>query len=338
MRAVLQRALLVGVGLVVGLMLLEAMLRLAAAVLPQRLQRATVTRDERPPEPDEVRILCVGDSHTYGVGVSPDESYPAQLERLLRERGVRARVVNAGVPGQNSGQLRERLPSKLAEHRPHVVLVWVGANNQWLPTGDEAARPAERVWSRLRLARLARLLFTRHEGVTGDFRRDLDQAVAQYGHVPQELGRPGRPLRSIEVTADLTRTDLGPIIALVRQANALPVLLTYPVPLGPLLTAIDRAIVDAGAATRTRVIDLHQMARRHMPRVPKLLQPDMHPTARFYRAIGWEIARTFLREGIVGPAGAGEGAWNGSHSPSPEPPDVACSRPPPTRDEVLGRL
>src|SRR5687767_7652500 len=126
MRAFVQRAVLVGVGLLVGLLLLEGLLRLAAAVLPQRLQRAQpVKQEERPPEPGEVRILCVGDSHTYGVGVSPDESYPSQLERLLRARGVHARVVNAGVPGQNSSQLRERLPAKLAEYRPQVVLVWV---------------------------------------------------------------------------------------------------------------------------------------------------------------------------------------------------------------------
>jgi lysophospholipase L1-like esterase len=247
-----------------------------------------------------VRILCVGDSHTYGVGVAPEQSYPSQLEGMLRARGVRARVVNAGVPGLNSTQLRERIAAKLAEHRPHVVLVWVGANNQWQPLPEEAAQPTTRFWSRLRVARLAKLLFTRHEGVTGDFRRELDQALAAYGETPVELGRPGsRSLRSAEVTADVTRQDLGPIVEQVRQANAVPVLLTYPVPLGPILTAIDRAIIDAGQATRTRVIDLHQTARRHMPRVPKLLLPDMHPNAQFYRVISWEITRTFVREAIV---------------------------------------
>src|SRR5204863_5478399 len=112
-----QRLLLVTFGLVLAAIALEGLLRVAAAILPQRLQRA-VTRQERPPEPGEVRILCVGDSHTYGVGVEPDESYPAQLEQVLQARGVPARVVNGGAPGQNSGQAREQPPAKLDEYAP----------------------------------------------------------------------------------------------------------------------------------------------------------------------------------------------------------------------------
>jgi len=299
MRTFVQRALLVGFGLVLALVLLEGVLRLAAAVLPARLQRA-VTRAERPPEPGEVRILCSGDSHTYGVGVTPEESYPAQLEDVLRKRGVRARVVNAGVPGQNSTQLREQLPEKLAEYQPHIVLVWVGANNQWAPMDEDTAQPSTRFRDRFRVTRLVRLLFTKTEGVSGDFRRELDDALAKVGETPELRGRPGtRQLRSVEMTADLTRQDLDPIIAEVRQAGAVPMLLTYPVTLGPLLLAIDRAIVDGGAAHQIRVIDLRVMARRHTPRIPKLLLPDMHPAPRFYRAIGWEIARTIIREKVT---------------------------------------
>ena len=301
MKVFAQRLLLVTFGLVLAAVALEGLLRLAAAILPQRLQRA-VTRQERPPEPGEVRILCVGDSHTYGVGVAPEESYPAQLEQVLRARGVRARVVNAGVPGQNSGQVREQLQAKLDEYHPQVVVIWVGANNQWLPL-DDAGAPAPRWTDGIRLFRLARLLFSRIEGVSGDFRRDLDVANANHGETTQQLGTGKRQLRSVEVTADITKQDLGPIVAQIRAAGATPVLLTYPVTLGPLLAAIDGAIVAAGAADKVRVVDLRVMARRHLPRVGGLLLPDMHPAPRMYRAIGWEIARAFVRDGIVPPPG-----------------------------------
>ena len=32
------------------------------------------------------RVLCLGDSRTFGYLVDQDEAYPSQLERLLRER------------------------------------------------------------------------------------------------------------------------------------------------------------------------------------------------------------------------------------------------------------
>ena len=47
------------------------------------------------------RILVLGDSWTFGVGVVQDETYPAQLEGILRQRfpGRDIEVINAGVSG-----------------------------------------------------------------------------------------------------------------------------------------------------------------------------------------------------------------------------------------------
>ncbi len=51
-----------------------------------------------PPQADTVKeesitdsggvIVAMGDSLTAGLGVAPQESYPAQLEKLLEERGL----------------------------------------------------------------------------------------------------------------------------------------------------------------------------------------------------------------------------------------------------------
>jgi lysophospholipase L1-like esterase len=297
LRAIVQRALLVGAGVVVGLALLEGALRLAAFVLPAHLLRAAKTAVPR--EPGEFRVLCVGDSHTYGVGVAPDDAYPAQLERILRGRGVRARVINAGVPGQGSSQLLTDLGATVARYQPDVVLVWIGANNQWRIL-DEAEGAGGSWLDHLRLVRLLRLLLRRFEGVSGDFRRELDRVRAKDG--PAVTERPERELRTPAAAGAATAKDLVAVVGIVRQATAVPVLLTYPVAFREMLVRIDEAIVTTGAQLGVRVIDLRTVGDRHRGLGPRLLLPDLHPTGPFYRSLAWEMARTLVRTGMIPPS------------------------------------
>lgn len=59
------------------------------------------SRGMRGPEPAAaaLRVLCLGDSFTFGVGASEQETYPARLQAHLREAGLDAVVWNAGAPG-----------------------------------------------------------------------------------------------------------------------------------------------------------------------------------------------------------------------------------------------
>jgi acyl-CoA thioesterase-1 len=58
-----------------------------------------------------VRIVALGASNTYGKGVSRAQAYPAQLQGLLKQRGVSAVVVNAGINGDTTGGMLARLSS-----------------------------------------------------------------------------------------------------------------------------------------------------------------------------------------------------------------------------------
>jgi acyl-CoA thioesterase-1 len=54
-------------------------------------------------------VVALGASNTFGKGVSRGQAYPAQLEALLRARGLNARVVNAGINGDTTGGMLARL-------------------------------------------------------------------------------------------------------------------------------------------------------------------------------------------------------------------------------------
>jgi lysophospholipase L1-like esterase len=94
-------------------------------------------RISRPP--GGIRILALGDSSTFGYGVSPEETYPRLLARLLEKRfpGRPIEVLNAGTPGWSAANGAAWLAREGLALRPDVVIVSFGYNEQ-LGSGEGA--------------------------------------------------------------------------------------------------------------------------------------------------------------------------------------------------------
>ena len=89
---------------------------------PPRGENVQVSQLERP------RIVAFGDSLTAGYGVSPDDSYPAQLQERLDEAGYDYRVINAGVSGDTTAGGVRRL-NWVLKSDPDIVILELGAND-----------------------------------------------------------------------------------------------------------------------------------------------------------------------------------------------------------------
>lgn len=74
------------------------------------------------------RIVAFGDSLTAGLGVPPEDTYPAHLQRWLNQAGYPFRVVNAGVSGETSAGGLRRVDWVLKSN-PNLVILELGAND-----------------------------------------------------------------------------------------------------------------------------------------------------------------------------------------------------------------
>ncbi len=84
------------------------------------------------PKPDGTfRIVALGGSTTYSTGTSPQESYPALLQRELRESYgyANVEVVNAGFLGYTSWEALATFAFRALELEPDMVIYYEGVND-----------------------------------------------------------------------------------------------------------------------------------------------------------------------------------------------------------------
>ncbi|MEO8671315.1 MAG: arylesterase [Tahibacter sp.] len=76
----------------------------------------------------ERRVLVLGDSLSAAYHIAPEAGWVNLLGTRLHDTGG-GRVINASISGETSAGGLARLPALLAEHKPNLVLIELGAND-----------------------------------------------------------------------------------------------------------------------------------------------------------------------------------------------------------------
>jgi lysophospholipase L1-like esterase len=284
----LARSALVLLGFFAALILLEAGLQASSWLL-----RSATERPEATWAADSVRVLCLGDSNTFGLHLERDQAYPRQLEALWNDSmsPPTLDVVNFGYPGTNSSRLLRDIDSILDTFMPNIVVIMVGVNDFWTEPVDAADEPVA-FWKRhSRLYRLYLILRAAPKGTSIEPVRDPDGTLYS-GRDRLRVGRRefdvGRELASPESRANgpSLERNLRLIVERARERGVGAHLMTYPARAqfyGP----ANRMIRSAAVQSKTPLVDLESVFTKHCPRksCPEFIFEDNHPNTAGYAIV-----------------------------------------------------
>lgn len=185
----------------------------------------------RGPEHDEVRrpgtlrVICTGDSNTFGLAVRDDETWPELLRRTLGallDGCLDVEVVNAGVPGYSTEETVRQVRRDLLALAPDVLVVCPTAHNDVAACDFGGDRAALDGWaarlSRLRVAQLLGLgqrggASPAGPGAAGDRPRVLPEEFAENLRLIAALARgQGVPVVYVVTPHATERTLLQPAL------------------------------------------------------------------------------------------------------------------------------
>ncbi len=159
-----------------------------AGVLVTMLCLATPTSAQQVP----LRIVALGDSLSAGYLLPQKNAFPTVLERVLREKGRKVEVSNAGVSGDTASGGLERLDWAVGEGAD-LVIVELGANDMLRGVDPQITRKAlAEIITRLQAKKIPVLLAGM--GAAPGMGRDYETRFnAIYGDLAREFGVPLYP-------------------------------------------------------------------------------------------------------------------------------------------------
>ena len=240
---------------------------------------------------DTRRLLFLGDSTCWGLGVLLEESFGATAAAAVgaARRGQRVEFVLGAFPGYSSYQ-SALLLDRLLPLEPDVAILYVGARNdgsraRYYADSEIPARSARREagWHELRILRGLEALV---DGSYRSFFRKLLPAAAQ-----------------ARVPPDAFRTNLERMASRLRDAGV-PGLIVLP-PLSASFVAehpesrlYREHLVEVAAANGLATVSVDAAFAAEDERT-LFFEDDYHLTARGHAIVAEEIARALLGDGLL---------------------------------------
>lgn len=298
---------------------IEVSFRIAGALIP-------VDRGDAALSGRHSTVICVGDSHTWGLGFG----YPRRLARYLGERSDQYRVVNLGVPGSNTAQHRARFEEYLDRYQPSLVVFWVGINNRWNHAASEhwgdagvvAPSLGSRLFGELRLVKFLRVWREQSElqerfDSTGTYVKPELEYTEDEGpkHSRRFFGADDGEFKPARVSDDqrlspedhvrVTASDLRWMIERAQARGIPAIVVDYPLPDVGSVGATD-GIRAAAKQTGIPLVRSGVAAQRVRERfqskgkpLPDLFDKTVHPSQIVYNEVGDMILEIIDREGYL---------------------------------------
>ncbi len=190
------------------------------------------------------RIVCLGESETFGLYEQPGNEYPAQLERDLNHWAARRvfQVVNAAIPGQTLVSTAHRVPEMVARTKPQIAVIYPSPSYyiwlQGLRSGGELGVVPRKQRFQLRLADN---LWNLTKDVLAMLPRRL--RIASYEFlIKRQVSALGTPVMEQVPDQNIERykQDLLALIDALRASGVEPVLVTHATYFGTNCRAPDR--------------------------------------------------------------------------------------------------
>jgi len=249
------------------------------------------------PEPGVQRIVCLGDSSTFGLQVSETATWSAVAQAFLRAEAVDVEVLNLGVPGYSSHQGLVLLRTEALALRPDVVVCAFGTFNDWVPARGrtDAEQYDVSLASSLRVVQAFSRLLGRRRAEEGTAVPGLLDDIDTRDHAGPRRVSPSE-----------FEANLHAMIEAIRGASAAPVLLTSPLP-DETLERNPIALLYAEASRRVArsddvpIIDGWALFAESPPPHDALFADFCHPSRKGHAVLGAALAETLEREGLVTP-------------------------------------
>ena len=178
--------------------------------------------------PGTLRILSLGDSRTFGWGLTDAETYSGRLETLLRDQtsGKIIEVINAGVNAWSYPQMLVYLRNKALHYQPDIVVL--GPANGWTQFSEKSSPEfVKQFMLRVRLKNFLRRFAIYHYVVEVKLRNFYERHRARFIPVDPHLD----PLFKEQQQQDpeaVSREAIGGICRLALTNHVQPVLLFLP--------------------------------------------------------------------------------------------------------------